>query len=300
MIVYAPKYYQNFVCIADKCKHSCCIGWEIDVDDVTLEKYNNCSDCYAKAIRESIDFEDTPHFRLCDGERCPHLNEKGLCKIILSMGEDYLCDICREHPRFYHDTVCGKEVGLGMACEEACRLILNSDEYATFDAVEELDIEEYDLEFDALPLREALFSILSDHSLSYEKKRSLIAGKHGVSLSVHTDEEWQNLLASLEYLDASHRSLFSAYSTSVDMEPSLEKSLERALAYFIFRHCSDVEDEMQFRSALGFCLLCERLLASIVTSKKDMIDAARIVSEELEYSEENTERIKDEFFNKML
>ena len=32
MKTYAPKYYQQFHCIADKCKHSCCIGWEIDID----------------------------------------------------------------------------------------------------------------------------------------------------------------------------------------------------------------------------------------------------------------------------
>ena len=34
-----PNYYKNFRCIADKCRHSCCVGWEIDVDDATMEKY---------------------------------------------------------------------------------------------------------------------------------------------------------------------------------------------------------------------------------------------------------------------
>jgi lysine-N-methylase len=32
----APKYYLDFACIADRCKHSCCIGWEIDVDADTM------------------------------------------------------------------------------------------------------------------------------------------------------------------------------------------------------------------------------------------------------------------------
>ena len=36
-----PHYYKNFKCIADKCRHSCCVGWEIDIDDDTLEKYRN-------------------------------------------------------------------------------------------------------------------------------------------------------------------------------------------------------------------------------------------------------------------
>ena len=25
MKLFAPKYYKNFVCIADRCRHSCCI-----------------------------------------------------------------------------------------------------------------------------------------------------------------------------------------------------------------------------------------------------------------------------------
>ena len=38
MKLYAPEYYKQFQCIADKCTHSCCIGWEIDIDEITDEK----------------------------------------------------------------------------------------------------------------------------------------------------------------------------------------------------------------------------------------------------------------------
>ena len=31
--------YNNFKCIAEKCKHTCCIGWQIDIDDETYDKY---------------------------------------------------------------------------------------------------------------------------------------------------------------------------------------------------------------------------------------------------------------------
>ena len=84
MKLYAPKYYTDFVCIADKCRHSCCIGWEIDVDGEALEKYDSSEKDYAKNIRKSIDREDIPHFCLLPNERCPHLNERGLCNIILN------------------------------------------------------------------------------------------------------------------------------------------------------------------------------------------------------------------------
>ncbi|MBQ9760594.1 MAG: flagellin lysine-N-methylase [Clostridia bacterium] len=297
MKLFSPKYYKQFTCIADKCKHSCCIGWEIDVDDATLEAYQACTHCYGNEIRESIEHEETPHFRLAEGERCPHLNEKGLCKIILSLGEGYLCDLCREQPRFYHDTVRGKEVGLGMACEEASRLILNSDDYREMTVVDTLEDDEKKVEFDAVAHRERIFDLLSDRSIPYAARLQQIQDAYDVSLSIRTDEEWRALLEELEYLDDAHRSLFSCYSSKMDTSKTHENRLERAFAYFVYRHCSSACDEGELRAALGFALFCERLLASLAqkATEEDLIELARIVSEELEYSEENTDAIKFEF-----
>lgn len=294
MDLFAPRYYQNFTCIADRCKHSCCVGWEIDVDGDALELYQNSSHPYAEIIRESIDPCDTPHFCLGEGERCPHLNERGLCSIILSLGEDALCDICREHPRFYHETSHGMEVGLGMACEEACRLILTSDDYADMIRIDELDGEAESLDFDAVKARETLYQILADPTLTYAEKRQHIANSHHVSLKSHTNEEWRELIGSLEYLDERHRVLFSQFSLDAIAEPTLEATLARALAYFVFRHCSDARDEEAFRRGLGFALFCEQLLISLTqgTRQNDVLEFARVISEELEYSEDNTDAIK--------
>ena len=297
MSLFAPKYYTDFVCIADQCKHSCCIGWEIDVDDATMGAYNVCSHEYGKIIRESIDTNETPHFRLCDGDRCPHLNESGLCKIILSLGEDYLCDICREHPRFYHDTVRGKEVGLGMSCEEACRIILSSDDYNKMIEIEE-DCSCENVEFDAIAHREWIFSILSNRAIPYDDRLKMIRERYNISLDVLTDTEWRDVFSSLEYLEESHKFLFAIFSTVGKSLTSLEHKLERAFAYFVFRHCSSACDEGELRASLGFSMLCERLLVFLCgndpTAKIETW--AQIVSEELEYSEENTECLREIFF----
>ena len=150
MKLYAPKYYKQFNCIADKCKHSCCIGWEIDIDSETLGKYNSLSAEASESILNSIDFCNSPHFKLLDNKRCQNLDENGLCTIIKSMGEDYLCDICREHPRFYNFTNRGKEVGIGMSCEEACRIILSSDDYDEMIEIAEVPGDEDISDFDAI------------------------------------------------------------------------------------------------------------------------------------------------------
>lgn len=296
MKLFAPKYYTRFTCIADRCRHSCCIGWEIDIDRETAEKYAALESGYGREITKSIDLDGLPHFRLSDGDRCPHLAPSGLCRIITELGEGYLCDICREHPRFYNDTAQGREVGIGAACEEACRIILTSDDYGETVELGECDDEPIMGDFDALGARSELYSILADRTLPYHKRLALIYDRFDVSPEHLADSEWQELLDSLEYLDEGHRADFSVYSSELSTPSELEGALERALAYFIYRHCAEAQDEDEHRAALGFALFCERLIASVARATgKDICEIVRAVSEEIEYSEDNTEAIKFEF-----
>ena len=32
MLTVRPDFYDDFHCLASACRHSCCVGWEIDVD----------------------------------------------------------------------------------------------------------------------------------------------------------------------------------------------------------------------------------------------------------------------------
>ena len=302
MKLYAPEYYKNFVCIADKCRHSCCIGWEIDVDRDTAKKYAALDEGYGVEIQKSITKRGTPHFKLKKDNRCPHLNENGLCKIILNLGEDYLCHICREHPRFYNYTTTGKEVGLGLSCEEACRIILSSDNYGNFVDLGEICDDEHIVDtsdFDATTHRKTIYSVLADSSIPYPERLQKISEIYSVSPDNIPYDAWRSILDSLEYLDDSHKEIFACYSSDITNLAHLENYLERALSYFIFRHCSGAQDEGEFRAALGFSLFCERLLASAcknAQSFEEICDIARIISEELEYSEDNTEAIKTEFY----
>lgn len=123
-----PAYYEQFHCIASKCTDNCCIGWEIDIDPFTLEKYRSEQGPLAPRFKEKIAFtDDPPHFILDQREYCPFLNQDHLCDIILEKGESHLCQICTDHPRFYHWFSSVKEAGIGLSCEEAARLILTGD-----------------------------------------------------------------------------------------------------------------------------------------------------------------------------
>ena len=101
MKTYAPDYYGKFKCIADKCKHSCCVGWEIDIDEESLERYNLIEGEFGERIRKNIAYNaESPHFITDESEKCPFLNRYGLCDMITELGEESLCEICAVHPRF--------------------------------------------------------------------------------------------------------------------------------------------------------------------------------------------------------
>ena len=124
MDLYVPDYYPQFHCIASGCRHTCCAGWEIDIDPESLSRYQRLEGGFGDYVRRSISLEGTPHFVLGEHERCPLLDREGLCELIQREGEGALCQICRDHPRFRNYFSDRIEMGLGLVCEEAARVIL--------------------------------------------------------------------------------------------------------------------------------------------------------------------------------
>ena len=127
-----PDYYEQFSCIGSRCRDNCCIGWEIDIDQEALNFYRRTKGDMAERLAEGISMEPVPHFRTDERGRCVFLNQENLCDLYLNLGEETLCEICTNHPRFFHD--CGgiQEKGLGIACEEAARLILHRTGHGSF------------------------------------------------------------------------------------------------------------------------------------------------------------------------
>ena len=52
-----PDFYDDFHCLADACRHSCCIGWEIDVDEESLDLYRRVPGDFGARLRRSISTE---------------------------------------------------------------------------------------------------------------------------------------------------------------------------------------------------------------------------------------------------
>lgn len=128
-----PDFYKDFYCKADKCQHTCCAGWEIDIDAATADKYQQLTGPIGETIRQNITETDGIwQFRLREGGRCPFLREDGLCELIREAGESILCDICTNHPRFFVTLGDYELAGVGLSCEKSCELLLAEENWLHF------------------------------------------------------------------------------------------------------------------------------------------------------------------------
>lgn len=167
MKYHKPSFFDQFKCIGSACTDTCCAGWEIEVDETTAQGYLAEKGAFGDRLRREIGSEPGEYFFKLKNNRCPFLNKENLCDIFINLGEDRLCDICREHPRFYNWFGDYTEVGLGLCCEEAERLLFSNSKPLTFveevhtDASDLLDDESEECE-QMLEERKAIFSILQN------------------------------------------------------------------------------------------------------------------------------------------
>ena len=92
-----PHFYDKFVCTAGDCPDTCCAGWQIMIDDASLEKYKNVQGEFGKRLHGSVNWEEEC---FCQNERrCAFLNDENLCDLYKALGPDALCDTCRLYPR---------------------------------------------------------------------------------------------------------------------------------------------------------------------------------------------------------
>ena len=130
MILRVPEYYDEFSCIASRCKDSCCAGWEIDIDDESYEYYRSVEGPFGDRLRESMFVaEDGEYrFKLKGPKRCAMLNDNNLCDLYTALGEEALCEVCTEYPRF--SLVYGQveQKALSLSCEEVGRILFGRTE----------------------------------------------------------------------------------------------------------------------------------------------------------------------------
>lgn len=171
-----PHYYDKFSCTAEQCPDTCCAGWQIVIDENSLEKYSNVSGDFGIRLLNSINWREGIFEQY--EKRCSFLNAENLCDIYKELGADALCDTCRLYPRHIEEFENLREFSLSLSCPVVAKMILQCQESVRFleeeDEKEECeeDFEDFDfLLFDCLlEVREKLFSIVQNRTIPIEKR----------------------------------------------------------------------------------------------------------------------------------
>ncbi|MFT5872293.1 MAG: lysine-N-methylase [Clostridium sp.] len=137
-----PIYFKEFKCIAGKCKDSCCVGWDVDIDKITFRQYYKVQDkemkrMFQKNVHNNDNYlnndVDYGKVKLTKGKRCPFLDEENYCIIYSKLGEEYLSNVCTSFPRIINKVDGYYEMSLDVACPEAARIILLKEEGIEFE-----------------------------------------------------------------------------------------------------------------------------------------------------------------------
>ncbi len=298
-----PNYYKNFSCIADKCHHNCCIGWEIDIDEDTLEKYKSAKGKFSRKLKLGIEINDESACFKLDGKgRCVFLNENNLCEIILNYGENSLCQICADHPRFRNFFSDRTEIGLGLCCEEAARIILSQKEHFSLVTIFD-DKENEQLSFDeenVIKLRNEMFEILQSPEKSLQEKVDTLLRISGNTLLTIQQNEWSDFLLTLERLDDYWTVILNNLKTfdisNIILPREFDFVFVNLLLYFIYRHINEIstQETIQFViwSYSVILNICKAHICKYGNIEiNDIIEYSRMYSSEIEYSDENVEKI---------
>ncbi len=327
MLSICPLYAKEFKCLADACTDSCCIGWEIGIDEKTLEEYKGLDGKLAERLSESINIRrDGAVLRLGADGRCPFLDSSGLCDIIKAKGECAVPEICREHPRYYNVLSDRTEWGVGLSCEEAARLILECrDVRVCHTAEEDAEGEECNRELESFLLfaRERAFEILYASELPLgERLSALLYYTEGIDGCIEGRDfgafhpafpissfknldtgmhlcgfgEILKLFSEMDFLDRGFGGKLEKRALSGTPFPTptahSELMITRLTAYFLHRYFITAVFDEAVLPKVKFALVSALTVFALTGNCEDTgawINTAKAYSKEMEYNEDNRE-----------
>lgn len=304
MKLIAPAYYPRFRCLAGACRHTCCRGWEIDLDDAALTRYEQVGGPLGDKLHRAIDRAgDAPHFRLDQQENCPFLTKNGLCELILRLGEDSLCQVCADHPRYRGFLTDRTEIGLGLCCEAAARLILTWPEPVTLITLEDDGGDEAPTaeEQAFLQLRARLMAVAQDRSRPIAARVDALEQMSGIPLPWDALPRWAELLLTLERLDEAWTHRLTALLDAPPAEglsPEWDAPLEQLLTCLMYRHLTGALEDGDTAGRLAFVVLGWKLIVALFLLEREqtldtLTETVRLWASEIEYSDENTAALLD-------
>lgn len=161
--------YDKFRCTADKCRFTCCEGWDISVDTDIYNKWKSDKFDYVLNNVKAKECGRKTEYLINKetNETCPLLDKQGLCEIVKSHGEDYLSLTCHRFPRIENSFEDTKELTLSCACPEVVEIISNMTDKICMTSESEDNFRSDLLE---LKIRETIINIIQEENFLLEDK----------------------------------------------------------------------------------------------------------------------------------
>ena len=134
--VKVPNIGEEFVCKADKCKLTCCKGWNVVLDKKTYRLYK-ADDSIAKNLSKktgnmSRRGEAFGSIKLKEDGFCSMLLDDGLCGVQARLGEHALSKTCNTFPRLPMNYANFEVLAYTPSCPEVARLVIENEHSMKF------------------------------------------------------------------------------------------------------------------------------------------------------------------------
>lgn len=296
MIIKKPAYYDKFRCIADKCENTCCSGWQIEIDEKSQKKYENATGNYCDVLKNSITKNENGEtvFKQ-SGLDCIHL-KNGLCEIQKNLGENFLCDTCKNFPRWKNIFGGTTECGISTACPEASRLIFAENELGfnceitdELPSINNIDAEEY---LELTKKRNSVFEKIKNAKSKDDIFNALYNVINNCEKGTKSNEKLssKNALEFCNTFDYSSKesALFLNEQNSLTIDEFKNLSFYYVYRYFMLPVLEDIDIE----STVEFIIFS--LLVINETGKKGTV----VFAKEVENCEENMKKLFSYLKNK--
>ena len=219
---------------------------------------------------------------------CPLLNEQGLCKVVLELGEEGLCDTCHMHPRFYKYIEDLELCGVGLSCEASVELLAEDtqsdqviftieDDDSEFSPDERLTIQNI-FELLALDIDSSYFQYSPNPDVQYYAK---LLDLYGTTEPI--DEEWTVQINTLSHDIEKLITAVQSYIANHDMG-----LFNKVFQYILYRQI-DMLADYSLESILSYARDgVEYILITSVIEGSPLKQVARW-SQQIEYDEDNVE-----------
>lgn len=300
MISLYPTFYHTFQCKANQCHHTCCQKWTIDVDEETAKLYQTLPTPLGEDLRKFMTVDDEGYYFMFSDKQptCPLLREDGLCRVVLELGEDSLCDTCHMHPRFYKYIEDLELCGVGLSCEESVEKLLATegdqllftieDDDGEF-AAEDRPVLENIFDLLALGINPAICQFTPNQSIHYCQELVTVYKK-----TEPIDEEWTKQLVHLEAMLSS-----TTASTTMDLlkADTIDVSaLNKVYQYILYRQI-DMLAEYSLESLVRYAFDATVFIALLTHQFGNLPEQIRRWSEQIEYDEDNVAFLFNEYEN---